>query len=753
MKDQRIKIIASLLLVAVVCLGLLCTGCSQQPALEKLEVEGYRDSFLVGDSFTTGEGFAVYAIYDDGSRVDVTADAVVKQVDGVDMTTAGTYAVRVEYGGKKALYDIYISDSAPVLKGLTLDTAEVKTTYAIGETFSYEGISGVAIYEDQQGKQSQEGFTGLKGFTVTVTDGSGAVVSGAFSALGSYTVTVAKGEVSASYTVTVDGADLNTMQGAVLAAVYGASEVNGGRMDITNTIAGSVTSSFLYTFGENYTFIQAGEGGSERHYSLDENGKLIPVVLEGGSIVPDGTVKAEAMNGVPISLWWQENTEYGVEAAIANLYARSVGDPNGDYTESLDPATRAYSFSYGYVQERITAVEGDDYFFVNTVTFTLDESYAVTSATLSQTQYINYASSPESPNYLVDANGKATVAPEGKLSSRVEVSATQTVGARTAENPYAQDKLVVESFEVYYDGQLFGEEDVIYGSAGQDITIRLGNILPETASFTVDTLYYSDGVGRAESTIFVGTGFTAHRRAGSSVVNIHLSAGGDWELVLSTKQVTRRVKLSITGAPPTSLTTELYNAAFGSFSKANGVTSMVGASALFRATPNQYANGAYRVEVVSGDAAAVTLTQTSVGDKACWSFSASAAGEYEVLMTSEVAPDVTCRLVFSVVDIPDLGELVSGVWSVEDSEGGVYRLTFGDKSVSGGLISGTLQVVYTLADGSSKTQSLTYTLSDSNLVLELTPVSGEALGLALKVDPAGRFVLEDRYEVKYFLKR
>lgn len=747
---NTIRIIALVLLVAA--LSLMGVACSREPGLEKIEVEGYQDSFFVGDSFTTGEGFKVYAVYDDGSRVDVTAEATIKQENGMDMSAAGDYMITVEYGGKKTVYTIEVNASAPALKQLTLDTTGVKTAYKLGETFTYEGLGGVAIYESEQGKRSEESITSFKGYIVTVTDADGTVVKGAFPEIGTYTVTVAKGEVSASYEVTVSGADTASMAGAVLVAQYGADRVSGGQMTITDTIAGSVTSDFRYAFGENYTYIQAGEGGGERHYSLDENGKLISVVLDGGSIVPDATAVAEAMKGVPITLWWHENTEYGIEAAIANLYERGKNDPNGDYTETIDETTRTYSFSYGYVMTRITGVEGDDYFFVNSVTFTLDENYALISATLSQTQYINYASSEDAPNYLVDADGHAGVAPGATSSSKIDISATQTVGERTAENPYSKDKLTVESFNIYYDGQLFGEDDVIYGEAGQDVTIRIADILPETASFTVDTLYYSDGVSKAESTIFVGTGFTAHRKGDSMVVNIRLSKGGEWELVLSTEKVTRRVKLSITGAAPTTLTSELYNTAFGSFSKANGVTSLVGSSALFLAEPDQYADGAYSVSVEAkngGDATAVTLTETTVNGVDCWSFSASKAGEYEVLMTSKRAPDVTCKLTFTVVDIPNLSEVFNNTWHTTDNEGGVYELVF-TGTQEGELVKGELVASYT-KDGATKTQTLRYTVSESNLSLELEPVSGEALGLDIKVDSAGRLVLEDQYESKYIL--
>lgn len=749
-RKKRYAAVGVVLLLTALLMA-LCTACGgTEDTPERIEVSGYRDNFFVGDSFETGSDFKVEAIWADGTRTDVTAEAVVTQEKGMDMNVSGDYMITVSFGGKKCVYTVYVSSSEPTLQKLTADVSNAKTAFSLGDTFSTEGLKLVATYRNEQGALSEQTVTSLAGYTITVTDPNGRTATGGFSDVGTYTVTVAKGETSTSFAITV-GVDLSTVRGAVLAAIYGRAAVNGGNMSITDTIKGSVTSNFTYTFGDNYTYISTG--GGERHYSLDENGTLVPVVLEGGSIIPDATSLPEAMNGVPIGLWWHENTEYGIEAAIRNMYDRAADDLNGDYTDTVDAADRTYSFSFGYVMERITGVDGDDYFFVNTVTFTLDENCAVVSATLSQTQYINYASQPEAPNYVTDEAGHATLSPTAEQSSRVDIAATQTVGERTAVNPYGKDRLTVDSFELMYDGKPLGEEDVIYGNAGMDITIRITNILPETADLTVDALFYSDGIGKAEQTIFVGTGFTAHRNTGKpNIINVHLSNGGEWELVLSTEKFTRRVKLSVTGAPPTSLTTEVYRAAFGSFSKGEKVTSMVGSTVYFRANPNQYANDAYTVAVAEGDASAVTLTETEINGVKCWSFTASAAGKYDLLMTSTTAKDVTCRLSLDVVDIPDLGEMLNGVYTVTDTEGNVYRLTF-ERETSGETVSGNLTILYTPADGQAVTQTLKYTANGSDLTLTLEAVSGDELGVSLKVNSEGKLVLEDRYGVIYAPER
>lgn len=744
----RITAVCLVAVLAMVLAGLVSCGVSVEAGPDRIEVSGYIENFYVGDSFATGADLRVEAVYKDGTRQDVTAEAEIAQEKGMDMSVPGDYQITVSWGGKKCIYTVYVKDAPPALRELRLDTAGAKTSYQRGDVISLDGLKVTAVYQNEQGVMTEQVFDSLADFTITVQDPVGGEVSvkKALEELGTYTIRIAQGDVAVEYSITVEEILPTTMLKAVEAIKYAADKISGGELVITDTIAASLSTQYTYAFGPNYTYIATG--GGERHYSLDETGKLVSVVLEGGSIIPDATSVAEAMDGVPIMLWWHEDTVYGIEAAIQNFYGRAVNNANGDLVESIDEATRTYSFSFGYVMERITGVDGDDYFFVNSVTFTLDENNALITATLSQEQYINYASRSDQPNYSVDANGHATLTAGAKFSSKIDITVTQTVGERTAVNPYGKDAMTVTGFELMYDGKPLGEDDVISGDAGMDITIRIVDIQPETADLTIDKLYYSDGVGKAESTIFVGTGFTVHRNSESpNIIRIRLSKGGDWELVLSTEKFTRWVKLSVTGAPPTSLTTEVYHAGFASFIKQGSVTPMVGASVYFRAMPDQYANDAYTVELVEGDAEGAEIIETEVNGVACRMFRATRAGRYEVLMTSKVAKTVTCRLVFEVVDIPDLGEMLTGTYHATDTEGGVYELVLAGEQ-TGETVSGSLTVRYTL-DGAEKTQLLTYEASSSDLSLVLTEVSGEPLGISLKVNSEGKLVLEDRYGVIY----
>lgn len=726
-------------------------SCSNQPTLTQITVEGYTEDFFVGDTFETGSAFAVYAVYSDGSRADVTADATVTTEKGMDMGTAGDYMITVSYKGKKCVYTIYVNDSEMELKELHADVANGKTTYLLGETLTLEGIRLIGIYENTQGRRIEREYTDFSALKTSLSDENGEISGTAFPAFGKYTVTVASGNISASYEVTVNGADLSTVSGAIFAAEYGKRYVNGGNMTITDTLAVSQSSWTQYVFGDNYTCIQemqdetyTGDPMREYHYSQDtETGKLLSVLLDHGEIVPSNVFVLDVMEGVPIYLWWHENTEYGMEAAIRNMYAVGANDPNHDYTETIDTEKRQYSFSFGYRQKRITGVEDDDYYFENRVEFVLSEEYAIVSASLTQILYTS--------GFETDTAGHTTVSDVDSFSYKVEIGTVQTIGERTVKNPYSNDNLTMESFDLLYNGKVLQDGDVINGNAGMELTIRIDNILPETASFNVDPVYFSDGIQTPVSTILVATGFTAHTNTTSpNIIRIHLSAGGEWELIVSTAKVTKHIKFSVIGAAPETLTTELYNTAYGSFSKSTNVTGMVGATIYFRATPNQYANDSYKTELTVGSSDDATLVKTEINGMEAWALTAQKAGTYEVLMTSSVAPEVTCKLSFTIVDIPNFEELLNGTYSVTDTEGNVYVLNF-QYDATQTAIGGTLEVRYQPVGGKEQTQTFRYSTSESNLALTLEPIAGESLGIALKINAVGKLVLEDRYNVNYIV--
>lgn len=105
----------------------------------------YPTTFKIGDEFSH-EGMTVTATFDDGTTKDVTLGAVFSEPD---MNTAGTQTVTVSYTKgevtKTATYEITVN---PVqLTGITL-SGDYPTTFNVGDTFSHEGMTVTATYDD-----------------------------------------------------------------------------------------------------------------------------------------------------------------------------------------------------------------------------------------------------------------------------------------------------------------------------------------------------------------------------------------------------------------------------------------------------------------------------------------------------------------------------------------------------------------------------------------------------------------------------
>ena len=131
----------------------------------------YPTTFKIGDEFSH-EGMTVTATFDDGTTKDVTLGAVFSEPD---MNTAGTQTVTVSYTKgevtKTATYEITVN---PVqLTGITL-SGDYPTTFNVGDTFSHEGMTVTATYDDNTSEDvtadaTFEGYDMSTAGTQTVT--------------------------------------------------------------------------------------------------------------------------------------------------------------------------------------------------------------------------------------------------------------------------------------------------------------------------------------------------------------------------------------------------------------------------------------------------------------------------------------------------------------------------------------------------------------------------------------------------------
>lgn len=448
------------------------TACQQmlEPSVESLSIAGYDTEFTVGDTFDDGE-LVVTAKYTDETTKDVTAEATVTQ--NADMTTPGSYAVLVSFGGQTVAYQITVSAPEKVLESISVNATDAKLSYIVGETISYENLAVVATYDD-------ESCAYVTDYTTAVADEKGNAVEGAFTTFGTYTVTVTLGEATDSYKVEVKNASFETVADAIAAGVANANKVNGGNA----TVHQYGTSEFEYTFGDNFTVINQISDETIYHYEdlgddvyfgfyegvdWEGNPELRPADSE--------SIYAEHFHGPEIYHVIGGLYFYGAEDLVDGLYALA-GESGQDLKETIsvcpDCGYQSFEYSFGY--------NNLDYgqFHVITVEFELDFNNAMTKVAVSSIKY-NSTDSDNNPNYYVDEEtGYVTLDSWASVTNVTDVVYEQTVGARSTENEYPYSELMYSAFDlVDEEGNVLKEHYDV--QAGDQLVFNLENTLPETA--------------------------------------------------------------------------------------------------------------------------------------------------------------------------------------------------------------------------------------------------------------------------------
>ncbi len=737
----------------VLCALFLFAGCGGDGDKGELVVENYRVNFKVGDEFTVGDEFKAYAVLPDGTRKDVTDDVVIRKEKGFDMNVAGDYMITVEYGELKTIYTVYVDDADNVLTSISVDASGAVTTYKLGDEVSFDGLNITATYMDSQNNPVVRNYTGVADFDFEIICPDGTKSDVLLSELGEHTVKIMSGDVSAEYKIQVSGVNLSTVSSSIGVAEYGERNVNGGEAEIYEFTKEGRSTDYTYTFGDNYTYYKesysstVGSYEHEYHISLDGS-RVFVVELVDGSITPSSPTSNDAMNGIPVNLWYYDEQAFGVVDVIENIYNIGKDDPNRDYTESVDEAARHYSFSFGY--KFPSDGNARNYYFVNSVDYTLDEEYFVKTATVSQKLYTT--------NHTTGADGITTiVGSKDGYSYEMRVQFTQQKGERNAVNPYSADAMRIASYDLMYNGKALADGDVITGqvtvsSSGiytSSVALSISNVMPKTADIEADLPQMTDGLLKAESRMFSGTGYSAiNPREDKNTITITFMNGGVWDFIIKTQKTEKRIKIKITGVAPTQLTSQVYNTATSSFVSVRERNVLLGAQLLFRALPNQYANDAVNASLTVGDTNSATVEHATVNGVDCWKFTATAVGTYTVTMTSTADAKIKCTLTVTVVDVPDFQEMLSGKYMATDTARNVYYFEFennGDTEV----ITGNLKVTMTDVAGKSVEQTFEFTAQSDSLEIALNPVSGEELGISLEINSVGQLVMRDRYEDAY----
>ena len=157
--------------------------------LDCIEVtEPHKTTYFIGEPLDI-TGMVVTAVYNNGSRVNVSASITVSNISGYNAASEGSQELTVTYNGKPATFDVVVIDPERNLTDLQITTPPSKTTYYQGEELDLTGMVVTAHWGEFNAPLGH-GMLEITGFNTALT--------------GLQTLIVSYGEKSAFQDVTVN---------------------------------------------------------------------------------------------------------------------------------------------------------------------------------------------------------------------------------------------------------------------------------------------------------------------------------------------------------------------------------------------------------------------------------------------------------------------------------------------------------------------------------------------------------------------
>ncbi len=295
----------------------------------------------------------------------------------------------------------------------------------------------------------------------------------------------------------VDENSLDELVAAILVQKY---LVNGGTIDYNFEGRSNTSDEYdvkrnefvNYIFGkDNYTNINVstnivnggvqGTGTFESWHQLVGSETVFGVISENGGDLALDLPEVSKLNGYFIAMSTLVS-EYGVEETLYALYEVAISDSTDELEVIPDTAENKVTFKYNYKTVFVNELEiavgenaGGKIYNVNhfevEVTFKYNDDFALTDLMIlvdcytndpgtSQTDGFLYKDvdiqyDPETDSfifieYVQDSQGNWVANPTDKRTPDTYViNVTQTVGARTEENPHSKEKFIPSSFDLY----------------------------------------------------------------------------------------------------------------------------------------------------------------------------------------------------------------------------------------------------------------------------------------------------------------
>ena len=426
-----------------------------------------------------------------------------------------------------------------------------------------------------------------------------------------------------------------------------------------------------------------------------------------------------------------EDTFFGANALVAGLYEIATGEDAVDFAEyvAVIDGETLYVFNFSTVIS-YTDYTGETYYEMYNVevAFSLSDSYTYETVLVSSSKY-NAAAEIDEESGDVLGYYATTLIPTTTYTYNV----WQTVGDRDLEFKYDPEEILLTDYDLL-DGETVIEEDIEM-IAGTNLTLSLGNVAPETADKSLDSIDVA------------GDGISVNYWDGD--ITIYAGAPGEASFTVTTINTEKVYNVTVV-APAVS---EIYATVNGTPVPSTGIqiySENYTASLTFSAAVNSYANGAYTAML--SPTSSNTLTDNGDGTYTL-NISTDRGGNATemVLITSGENADVTYTLLVNVVPAPTPAEILSGNYAgyIADMRFSGYNdaIEVAFTPESEGATSGSLSVTVTYFSYMewaevSYTDVLSYTYSDGVITTTLTSTTyTEEAGLGYT------FSINDNYEL------
>lgn len=695
-------------ILAVLCL-VACGG--KEVTVKELTIDGQKTEFFVGDTFSYGD-IKVTATYSDASTKDVTNDVKVEQ--NANMNNAGTYAVIVSYENVSKAYSITVIDNKTI-QSIKLDINGVKTSYLVGETIDYSNVNVIEVYKNDANVESIN-YGELAKYTVKVTDENNNEVNGAFNDKGTYTITVSKDALKASYEVSVYYKTYDTIAAALEAGTENADKVVSGV--VTYKQSGFNVTNYNYLFGKDYLEVES-DGGKYYYQSLEDG--TVSGIFNYDDELSKAYADEDNIKGLNISsfLYYFDNEMYGIEDLLNELQGivESEDVKSYNYKEEVKKCeVCGYVHEYAYSFETILS---DYYYTYVTVEFSLDGAngnFDDVTVTLQGFRLDEMNYDEENDVYTVQEDVT-------ELTMNTVVSAKQVAGERTAENPYDITDYLFSSFDLAdAEGNVIGEEAETV--VREPLLLNVTNVTPETATVTIDEIDVEITDENGEE-VYKAYGYYD---SWENVVRITAYAPGTYIVNVKATAFTKTFKLNVNYAELETFVAAEFDSEYYELVEASSVEIPENVQLMFGAIANTGADASFTAALET-ESENVTLGE----EDGYGTFVATATGTYVIILTSTVNPEITAKLEVVVVEAVEMSELLNGEYSYYDSCASI-TLTYVFTPESEGAVKGTL----TISDGET-TAEFTYEYNEDYQYLDIVASEGsEGFGYSVEYNPTSQ---------------